>query len=326
MHYRSFFLGWAALVFGLGCVVLGIVFVVRPRVDTMIVPTYEAPVNVENSSVTSTVAPIVPLVASTGTAALHAPPVRYLSLVKGEPKLLKDEVAIQVPVLMYHHIRKMKSTFTSKDRQYSVTPEHFQAQMEGLVRAGYTTITPRELEDAIEGVGTLPKKPVLLTFDDGYREHYTIVLPILKRLNLKATYFIISGVTKVNAHMSVKMIQEADQTGLITIASHTREHPFLARLSSAGRVSQIVGSKKDLEEIVGHPIYDFAYPFGSWNQAVANEVEAAGYTLGFGIRLGSIHGNSSRYQLRRIRVLDGEDIVPMLDLFSKPPSSIPFPS
>jgi peptidoglycan/xylan/chitin deacetylase (PgdA/CDA1 family) len=326
MHYRSFFLGWAALVFGLGCVVLGIVFVVRPRVDTMIVPTYEAPVNVENSSVTSTVAPIVPLVASTGTAALHAPPVRYLSLVKGEPKLLKDEVAIQVPVLMYHHIRKMKPTFTSKDRQYSVTPEHFQAQMEGLVRAGYTTITPRELEDAIEGVGTLPKKPVLLTFDDGYREHYTIVLPILKQLNLKATYFIISGVTKVNAHMSVKMIQEADQTGLITIASHTREHPFLARLSSAGRVSQIVGSKKDLEEIVGHPIYDFAYPFGSWNQAVANEVEAAGYTLGFGIRLGSIHGNSSRYQLRRIRVLDGEDIVPMLDLFSKPHSSIPFPS
>lgn len=317
MHYRSFFLGWGTLLFGLGCVVLGIVFVVRPRVDTMVVPTYEPPVDVAVASVASTIAPIVPLVASTGTAALHAPPVRYLSLVKGEPKLLKDEVAVQVPVLMYHHIRKIKPTFTSKDRQYSVTPEHFQAQMEGLVRAGYTTITPRELEEAIEGVGTLPKKPVLLTFDDGYKEHYTIVLPILKRLNLKATYFIISGVTKVNAHMSVKMIQEADQTGLITIASHTREHPFLARLSSAARISQIVGSKKDLEEMVGHPIYDFAYPFGSWNQSVASEVEEAGYTLGFGIRLGSIHGNSSRYQLRRIRVLDGEDVVPILDLFSK---------
>lgn len=317
MHYRSFFLGWGTLLFGLGCVVLGIVFVVRPRVDTMVVPTYEPPVDVAVASVTSTVAPIIPLSVSTGTVALHAPPVRYLSLVKGDPKLLKDEVAVQVPVLMYHHIRKIKPTFTSKDRQYSVTPEHFQAQMEGLVRAGYTTITPRELEEAIEGVGTLPKKPVLLTFDDGYKEHYTIVLPILKRLNLKATYFIISGVTKVNAHMSVKMIQEADQTGLITIASHTRAHPFLARLSSAARISQIVGSKKDLEEMVGHPIYDFAYPFGSWNQSVANEVEEAGYTLGFGIRLGSLHGNSSRYQLRRIRVLDGENVVPILDLFSK---------
>lgn len=318
MHYRSFFLGWGTLVFGLGCVVLGMVFVFRPRLDMTIIPVYEAPVEVV-ASVTSTAAPIVPLVASTGTASLHTPPLRYLSLVKGDPKLLKDEVAVQVPVLMYHHIRKMKPTFTSKDRQYSVTPEHFQAQMEGLVRAGYTTITPRELEDAIEGIGTLPKKPVLLTFDDGYREHVTIVLPILKRLNLKATYFIISGVFTSPAHMTKAMVKEADQTGLITIASHTREHPFLARLSKAGRVSQIVGSKEDLEKVVEHPIYDFAYPFGSWNQAVADEVEAAGYTMGFGIRLGSIHGNSSRYQLRRIRVLDGEDIVPILDLFSKKP-------
>lgn len=249
---------------------------------------------------------------------LHEPPLEYLRRVKGNPRLEKNEVAIRVPVLMYHHIRPMKATFTDKDRLYTTTPEAFEIQMESLKQAGYVTISPRELEEAIEGRRLLPEKAVLLTFDDGYREHYTRVLPILQRLNLRATYFIISDAHRSPAHMTLKMIQEADQTGLITIAAHTRHHVHLARASVGQREAQIAGSKNDLETLLGHDIQDFAYPFGSWSQTVADEVKQAGYSLGFGIRLGSLHGESSRYQLRRIRVLDGENVVSLLDAFSEP--------
>jgi hypothetical protein len=61
-----------------------------------------------------------------------------------------------------------------------------------------------------------------------------------------------------------------------------------------------------------------AVPVGSWNNQVMKDVEEAGYTMGFGIKLGSVHGESSRYQLRRIRVMDGENVVSLLDQFSKP--------
>lgn len=254
----------------------------------------------------------------TSVARLVEPPLGYLLRVRGEPRLASSDMMVRVPVLMYHRIRPMKASFTSKDRTFTTTPEMFEAQMIGLKDAGYTTITPRELEDALTGRVVLPEKPVLITFDDGYREHYTKVFPILKRLNLKATYFIISESHTSPAHMTNAMIQEVDKSGLITIASHTRRHIFLARASVASRSSEIAGSKKDLEDLLGHEVKDFAYPFGSWSQTVADDVKKAGYQLGFGIRLGSIHGESSRYQLRRIRVLNSENVVSILDAFLKP--------
>lgn len=319
MHARSFFFGWGAAVFALGCMAVGIVWFAHTHAHPLFIVTDEVPLGAEIESAifegsTSTL-PVS--FSTTGTKALHEPPLRYLGLVKGDPKLSETEVAVRVPVLMFHHIRPMKASFTAKDRQYTVTPEHFVAQMEGLVRAGYTTITPRELQAAMEGKMVLPEKSVLLTFDDGYREHYRLVLPILLRLHLKATYFIITSVFTSPAHMTKAMVKEADESGLVTIASHTRHHPFLARMSSVTRVPEIAGSKADLEDVVGHPVVDFAYPFGSWSNQVMEEVKEAGYTMGFGIKLGSVHGESSRYQLRRIRVMDGENVVSLLDQFSK---------
>lgn len=321
MHHRSFFLGWGIAVLALGVGVLGLIWVASAQMTYQSytdLSSFETGLQQASLDAAASVSEALPqIVFATNTAALRLPPLRYLQAVKGDPRLEPTDISVRVPILMYHHIRAMKPSFTSKDRQYTVTPEHFEAQMEGLVKAGYTTITPRDLQAAIEGKMILPEKAVLLTFDDGYREHYKVVFPILQRLRLKATYFIISSTTRINAHMSEDMIREVDASGLVTIADHTRHHPFLARLSSAGRVPEIVGSKQDLETIVGHPIFDFAYPFGSWSQEVANDVKRAGYSLGFGIRLGSLHGESSRYQLRRIRILDGEDVVPILDLFSK---------
>jgi len=255
---------------------------------------------------------------TTTTAILHEPPIAFLRRVTGDPVLVPGERSLHVPILMYHRIRQMQPWFTSKDRQFTVTPEDFTAQMEGLVAAGYTTISPRDLEGAIEGKMPLPTKSVLLTFDDGYREHATVVLPILRRLHLHATYFIVSQAYHFHGYMTSDMIREADATGLITIADHTRHHVFLARMTAAHRASEIVGSKEELETLLGHSVSDFAYPYGSWNTDVAHEVEHAGYVLGFGIRLGSVHTSSSRYQLRRIRVLDGENVVSLLDAFSRP--------
>jgi peptidoglycan/xylan/chitin deacetylase (PgdA/CDA1 family) len=249
---------------------------------------------------------------------LHQPPLAYLRNVVGNPLIKKDEMAVDVPVLMYHHIRPILASYNAKERKYTVTPEAFEAQMIELVNAGYTTISPDELERALrEGPAFLPKKPVLLTFDDGYQEHYHRAYPILKKYGLKATYFIVTDDRPKRRYVTDAMLKEMDESGLITIASHTKNHAFLTKLGSAARTDEIKGSKEDLEAILGHSVDYFAYPYGAISPQIEQEVEDAGYKLGFWIRLGYLHAPSSKYQLRRIRVEEGESMVALLEAFNE---------
>lgn len=325
MPHRSFVLGLATIALAILLGVAAVIWVAprlshpvqNPSQPTDLVDLdLEPSLPQETTTATSTEETVV--ISSSTRALLHSAPLAYLRRVKDEPALLPGDVGVRVPILMYHRIRHMKPSFTAKDRLFTVTPEDFLLQMEGLKNAGYTTITPRDLEAALDGKKKLPKKSVLLTFDDGYREHATIVLPILQRLHLNATYFVISQGYHIHAYMTNEMIREADASGLVTIADHTRHHVFLARMNPATRAPEITDSKKELETLLGHPVLDFAYPYGSWSPAVAEEVQGAGYGLGFGVRLGSFQTSSTRYRLHRIRVLNGENVVSLLDAFSKP--------
>lgn len=326
MPHRSFLWGLSTIALAIVLAIGGVIWIAPRFSPSRVVPprhsssTELVDLDLELGLLGEAGTPTEPilLTSSTTKTFLHDAPLAYLRRVKDEPAASSTEHVVRVPILMYHHIRSMKPTFTAKDRLFTVTPEDFALQMEGLVRAGYTTITPRDVEAALNGAAPLPKKSVLLTFDDGYREHATIVLPILQRLRLKATYFVISEGYRIRAYMTNQMVRDADASGLVTIANHTRHHVFLARMSPAARAPEIVDSKKELETLLGHPVYDFAYPYGSWSQAAADEVRAAGYTLGFGVRLGALHTSSTRYRLHRIRVLNGENVATLLDAFSKP--------
>ena len=249
---------------------------------------------------------------------LHAPPLAYLLRVAGDPVPKKGEQTVRVPVLMYHHIRPLRAKDTARERLYIVTPDAFRAQMEGLARAGYHPITPDDLEQAlIDGSSVLPDKPILLTFDDGFREDYTVVLPILEQESFQATFFVIPNASHFSGYMTKEMIQEAYQSGFVTIGSHTLNHPFLTRKSTSDRLEEIAGSRNELESWINAPVTTFAYPYGAMSQTIEQEVAAAGYTSAFGVRLGSLHTPSSEFTLRRIRVMDGEDVVALADAFSK---------
>lgn len=242
--------------------------------------------------------------------------IERLLAIAGDPPLEANETWVRVPILMYHRIRPIARARTSKERYYTVTPEAFARQMEELTAAGYVTLTPEQLTLAIQGrFDLLPAKPVLLTFDDGYVEHYSTVFPIMRRLGLRATFYIPTSFIGKPGNMTGEMLREMDQSGLATFGSHTRHHVFLARLGRTTQQTEIVESKNDLEQLLGHAVSTFAYSFGSWNLPVAREVQAAGYTNAMGVRLGSRHQPSSLYALRRILILNNESVVPILDAF-----------
>lgn len=234
---------------------------------------------------------------------------------RGDPRPKEGGTTVRVPVLMYHHVRAMKPSFRPADRRYTVTPESLEEQFTAIRDGGYTTISPNDLLRAIRDGAALPPKPVLLTFDDGFLEHYTIVYPLLQHFGFHATFFLTTGQGSLKGLMTKEMIQELDQSGVITLASHTRHHAALSGLSKAVRLSEIEGSKEDLERLLGHSVNVFAYPYGSWNSTIEREVAEAGYDLAFGVRLGSLHALSSRYQLRRIPILDSDNVLPILDRF-----------
>ena len=115
---------------------------------------------------------------------------------------------VKVLVLNYHMVN---SRFLS----LAVEPEDFDWQMKYLVDHGYHTITPNELYDYLAGNGTLPERPVLITFDDGYVDNYTKAFPILKKYHLKATVFVVTGfLSKRKGYLTWDQVREMEKNGV----------------------------------------------------------------------------------------------------------------
>lgn len=246
-------------------------------------------------------------------AAMNAPPdcldEHACSEADGIPPDPKNSGSVEIPVLMFHHIRPLYPWLNSKERFYTITPERLRAQIEEALAAGYHPISLEAFNYALTtSTVRLPEKPILLTFDDGHRGHYQYVFPLLKEFQIPATFFIIVNDHVLNGYMTNDMIKEVSESGLVDIGSHTRSHVMLTQHGKLRRDQEIVGSKFDLEELLGKPVTAFAYPFGATSKIIEQEVGAAGYDLGFRIGPGTIHTEASRYGLRRIQVTQWDSI------------------
>lgn len=204
---------------------------------------------------------------------------------------------LNVPILMYHR-----------------TPADFEAQIKYLVDRGYNSISLNQLWWALTTSAPLPDKPVIITLDDGYTDQLQEIA-ILRKYNMKATLYMINGgaasgwcigasaknLPGCEAYLNWDQLRQIDKEGLITIGSHTINHPALATLSPEQQVAEMVGSKLELEKQLGHPIYDFAYPFGSYNEASVQAAKRAGFRTAVTTQPGSIHTVNDLLALTRLR-------------------------
>lgn len=215
-----------------------------------------------------------------------------------------------VPVLMYHYIQPS----AGRDKltvDLSVQPEHFEEQMHYLAANSFTTISPQELENFLQYGITLPAKPIILTFDDGYRDFYTNAYPILKKYKLKATNFIPTGLVNNPSYLQTKDIKELSQDPDITLAGHTVNHVDLPMYSDEEALKELINSKNKLEEILSREVKYFAYPYGSFDGRIVALVAKAGYKLAFTTVYGSNQTSSAKLSEPRVRI-SGND---SLDVF-----------
>ena len=208
---------------------------------------------------------------------------------------------IKVPVLMYHHIRPITAEMTEAYKGVSITPEQFEQQLKYIKDNGFTSISLDQMANGLNGTVKLPAKPVVITFDDGYRDFYTNAFPILKKYNIHTVHFLITSYFDSPAYMTKDMIKEISKSGIVEFQSHSVTHPFLTKSTAVRLKNEVVNSKKDIEDLTGKTVKYFAYPYGDLNYgAVMQALKDAGYVMAFTIHPEYLHWK--KYMLLQDRI------------------------
>jgi peptidoglycan/xylan/chitin deacetylase (PgdA/CDA1 family)/ribosomal protein S18 acetylase RimI-like enzyme len=221
----------------------------------------------------------------------------------------------RILILAYHRISD------SSGSNYAVKEEEFKRHILYLLH-NYHIVGLAEIVDYIKGKTDLPDNALAITFDDGYEEIYRSAYPILKRYNLPACVFLVTGYIDTqgefswdewfglenNKLLSWAQVKEMSENG-ITFGIHTSTHPNLARLSPQQVTQEISASQAALEKALGKKAEFFAYPFGTimhMNDITKKVVAGQGLKCALTSIYGTVDLNSDIFRLRRI-VIDGSD-------------------
>jgi peptidoglycan/xylan/chitin deacetylase (PgdA/CDA1 family) len=215
--------------------------------------------------------------------------------------------SLVVPILMYHYIRINPVATDKLGFGLSVTPDDFAAQMTYLHDAGAHTVTLAQVMSALDGGPALPPRPVVLTFDDGHDDFATQAVPIMRRYGFVGTDYVVPGFLGHTSYMTSAQVQQVDALGMV-VGAHTVHHVALATVPPAVAAAEIDGSKQLLEQLLGHPVLDFAYPYGSYDPAVVALAKAAGFRDAVTTYSGDVQYAASPYVLGRFKVGGGENI------------------
>jgi len=211
----------------------------------------------------------------------------------------------EVPILLYHRIIT-DSAQAGKHGTY-ITLNRLEGHFKYLKRNGYTPVTFEELS-LIKRFDT-EKKYVILTFDDGYRDNYNLLMPLLEKYGFKATIYLVTNKTENSWDLkdegrtfpllTKEQVLEMSQKG-IEFGAHTMNHVDLTQVGVEEAWKEITGSKKHLEDLLKKEVRTFAYPYGRLNEAIRNLVKKAGFSYGIGTVNGPLAMHKDLFNIRRI--------------------------
>src|SRR5207245_1178107 len=181
--------------------------------------------------------------------------------------------------------------------------------MEWLKRHGYHAVTELQVFEALEHGARLPAKPVMITFDDGYRDVFGKASQTLERLHMPATAYIITD--RISgpdpSFLTWGNLRALERRG-IEIGSHTVTHTELTLLPDSQALAELRDSRATLERQLGHPVQWFAYPAGREDARVVGLVQEAGYVLAVTTHPGAVQHADHPLELHRFEVLDSTGV------------------
>ena len=214
-----------------------------------------------------------------------------------------------VPILTYHSVGPRVSRMV-------VSPSEFEQQLEYLKRNDYRVIPLADLPDFLEGRRPLPRRAVVITFDDGHISSYQHAFPILQKYGFPATYFLYTDFVGAKEAVTWPQVREMQKSGLIDFQLHSKTHANLIvrlpgeseqryrdRLDSEVRVARDV-----VQRNVPGKVTHYAYPFGDANEAVVERLLRAEFVLGLTVNAGGNAFFAKPLMLRRTMIYGGVDM------------------
>src|ERR1700731_2674529 len=202
-------------------------------------------------------------------------------------------------ILAYHSVQPHK--FSAEDN-FNVMPQTFEKQMRYLA-SHYQVLPLAHVVALIKTGRRIPHRTCVITFDDGRRDNLEIALPILKELNLAATFFVITSHADApdDNYFGWEEIQMSARHS-IGIGSHTHTHQRLTKCPTEDVRAELSISRARIIAKVGDSFVPFAYPFGDLDQRVCAEVRRSGYDCAVSTRAAFVHHGSDLFALPRIQI------------------------
>ena len=232
---------------------------------------------------------------------------------------LASERVGTVPILLYHSV----SNENPEDSRYAVSIADFKNQMERLRYWGYSTVTIKQLVDHINKGYSLPRRPVVISFDDGYLDVYQNAFPIMEHYGFTGTVYIVANRLESVGFLQVEQLKELIDSGW-DVGSHGMTHTELTQNHALVR-KEILQSRLDLENALGIKVFSFAYPFGSLDWYVSYKVYDYGYRAGVAVGNLITHNSGTVYNLSRREIQGDSDLDAFADLLPWSDRFVPAP-
>lgn len=234
--------------------------------------------------------------------------------------LQPDGVArtIRIPILMYHYLSTPPANADIYRQDLSVPPELFAAHLDRLQAEGYTTISLYDLMANLQQGASLPEQPVILTFDDGYRDNYENAFPLLHERQMTATFFlVIDFINNERPEYLTWDMVRAMYAGGMAIEVHGLDHSSLRKRSRADLEFQALRSYETIQDRIGSRPRFLSYPAGEYDANTIEMVQSAGYWAAMTTIQGATHSNDKLFELHRVRIRNtttADELVRLLKL------------
>ncbi|MCS7005877.1 MAG: polysaccharide deacetylase family protein [Cytophagales bacterium] len=228
-----------------------------------------------------------------------------------------------IPVLMYHRIPDVPSS--SKNRIF-VTKENFEKHLKFFQKRGFTSITFSDYQDFAIGKRPLhefPKRPIILTFDDGYEDNFQNALPLMQKYGFRGVIFLLGNLFPDYNFWDValgderfSLMNQSQREAFVRagweIGAHSLSHKRLTQISTKEAYDEIKKSKSLLETSLSISVISFAYPYGDYNSEIRDITKKVGFSFAVATDSGGLHLEDDRFAIFRVNIFPDETIISLL--------------
>ena len=229
---------------------------------------------------------------------------------------------LRVPALTLHDVHRPGDPPPAVGEPfYCITLPELESLVAHLAKSGYQTVSSQAVRAWQQGKASLPGRPIVFTFDDGYFSHAQLVAPLLARHNFIGTFFVTTDFVGRPGYITRDELKGLAQRGM-EIGSHGHTHRRLTELDDRELADELSRSRAMLHAVLGFPVDSIAAPGGFWDARVSKAALRAGYDAAWV----SVQGLNTRctppLALRRIAVHQPLSVPRLMALVEGRPSTL----